>query len=121
MSSRERHGVITAVLCAVFAVIGLVALVFTVIEAPSYGWFASRTVIGLALALAALAAFVALELRRSAPLLDPRVLRNRRLSAGSLSIAVQFFAFFGFGHTASLVGPAEISLTKIQPRPPPRR
>ena len=36
------------------------------------------------------------ELRRRHPMLDPRIFGNRRLSAGSLSIFVQFFAFFGF-------------------------
>jgi MFS family permease len=32
-------------------------------------------------------------------MLDPRVFRNARLSAGTLSILVQFFAFFGFTFT----------------------
>jgi MFS family permease len=40
--------------------------------------------------------FVLVELRRPHPMLDPRIFTNRRLSAGSLSIFVQFFAFFGF-------------------------
>jgi len=81
---------------AVIAVAALVALVFSVIEAPTYGWLASRTVIGLALAVVLLVCFVLWELRQAAPLLDPRVFRNRRLATGSMSIFVQFFAFFGF-------------------------
>ncbi len=81
---------------ALIAVLGLFALVFSVIEAPTYGWLATRTVVGLALACVLLAAFVVFELRRDAPLLDPRIFRNRSLSAGSLSIFVQFFAFFGY-------------------------
>ena len=36
------------------------------------------------------------ELRREHPLLDPRIFRHRPLAAGSMSIFVQFFAFFGF-------------------------
>ncbi len=43
-----------------------------------------------------LAGFVAWELRQAEPMLDPRVFRQRRLAAGSLSIFIQFFAFFGF-------------------------
>jgi Na+/melibiose symporter-like transporter len=43
-----------------------------------------------------LAGFVLAEMRRRYPLLDPRVFARRGLSAGSLSIFVQFFAFFGF-------------------------
>ena len=40
--------------------------------------------------------FVLFELRRRHPMLDPRIFSRRRLSAGSMSIFVQFFAFFGF-------------------------
>ena len=43
-----------------------------------------------------LAGFVLFEMRRRNPLLDPRVFASRSLSAGSLSIFVQFFALFGF-------------------------
>jgi MFS family permease len=84
---------------AVIAVLALFALVFSVIEAPTYGWLAARTLAGFGLAAALLAVFVIWELRRAAPLLDPRVFRNRSLSAGSLSIFVQFFVFFGYVFT----------------------
>ena len=43
-----------------------------------------------------LVGFVAWELRQAHPLLDPHAFRLRTLSAGSLPIFVQFFAFFGF-------------------------
>jgi MFS family permease len=39
---------------------------------------------------------VLFERRQHHPLLDPRLFSNRKLSAGSLSICIQFFAFFGF-------------------------
>jgi EmrB/QacA subfamily drug resistance transporter len=81
---------------AAIAVAGLVALIFSVIEAPTYGWLAARTLAGLVLGFALLAAFILWELRQEHPLLDPRVFRNRSLSVGSMSIFVQFFAFFGF-------------------------
>jgi EmrB/QacA subfamily drug resistance transporter len=81
---------------AAIAVAGLVALIFSVIEAPTYGWLATRTLAGLILGFMLLAAFVLWELRQEHPLLDPRVFRNRPLSVGSMSIFVQFFAFFGF-------------------------
>jgi EmrB/QacA subfamily drug resistance transporter len=81
---------------AALAALGLVVLVFSVIEAPNHGWLAARTLAGLILALALLAAFVAWELRQDAPLLDPRVFRNRPLAAGSSSILIQFFAFYGY-------------------------
>ena len=84
---------------ALLAVVALFALVFSVIEAPEYGWLAARTLGGLALAAVLLVAFIVWELRRKQPLLDPRVFRNRSLSSGSLSIFVQFFAFFGYAFT----------------------
>src|SRR5262249_49357779 len=46
--------------------------------------------------LAAIALFVLWELRRREPMLDPRNFLRRGFGAGSLSIAVQFFAAFGF-------------------------
>jgi EmrB/QacA subfamily drug resistance transporter len=81
---------------AVIAVAGLVTLIFSVIEAPTYGWLAVRTLAGLILGFLLLAAFIGWELRQEHPLLDPRVFRNRSLSTGSMSIFAQFFAFFGF-------------------------
>ena len=47
-------------------------------------------------ALLVLAGFVAFELRQATPMLNPRIFTRRGLSAGSISIFVQFFAFFGF-------------------------
>ena len=81
---------------ALIAVLALVALVFSVVEAPTYGWLAGRTVAGLALALVLIGAFVTWETRQAHPLLDPRVFRQRTLTAGSMSILIQFFAFYGY-------------------------
>ena len=81
---------------AVLAVVALVALVYSVIEAPDAGWLSSGTLAGFAIGVVGLIVFVLVELRVEHPLLDPRIFRNRPLAAGSLSIFVQFFAFFGF-------------------------
>jgi EmrB/QacA subfamily drug resistance transporter len=81
---------------AVLAVAGLTALVFSIIEAPEAGWAAARTLAGIGGGLAVLAVFVIWELSAAHPMLDVRHFRNRHLSAGSLSIFIQFFAFFGF-------------------------
>lgn len=85
---------------AVIAVAALTTLIYSVIEAPTYGWLAARTVAGLIVGGALLVAFVMWELRRAAPLLNPRVFRQRPLSAGSMSIFVQFFAFYGYAFVA---------------------
>jgi EmrB/QacA subfamily drug resistance transporter len=81
---------------AVLAVIGLVALVYSIIEAPSQGWTSTRTLAGLAAGLVVLVGFIAWERRHRAPMIDPRVFAHRGLAAGSLTIFVQFFALFGF-------------------------
>lgn len=81
---------------AILAVLGIVALVYSIIEAPSQGWASVRTVVGLAGGAVILIGFVAWEWNRRAPLLDPRIFARGRLAAGSLSIFVQFFALFGF-------------------------
>jgi EmrB/QacA subfamily drug resistance transporter len=81
---------------AVLAMAGLTALVFSIIEAPEAGWVTARTLGGIGGGLAVLAVFTGWELRQRHPMLDPRHFRSRHLSAGSLSIFIQFFAFFGF-------------------------
>jgi MFS family permease len=81
---------------AVLAVAGLVALVYSIIEAPSQGWGSARTLAGLGAGLVVLTGFVFFERRRPAPMLDPRIFAHRGLASGSLSIFVQFFSFFGF-------------------------
>ncbi len=81
---------------AVLAVAGLVGLVYSIIEAPTAGWLAASTLIGIGLGLLILVGFVLFELRQAHPMLDPRVFTRRVLSAGSLSIFIQFFAFYGF-------------------------
>ena len=81
---------------ASLSIVGLVALVFSIIEAPTAGWLSARTLGGIGLGVAVLAAFVVVELHRRVPMLDPRLFRRRRLSAGTVSIFVQFFGFYGF-------------------------
>jgi EmrB/QacA subfamily drug resistance transporter len=81
---------------ALLAVLGLVALVFSIIEAPTAGWASARTLLGIAVGVVVLAGFVSYELRQLHPMLNPRIFSSRRLSAGSTSIFIQFFAFFGF-------------------------
>lgn len=81
---------------AVLAVVSLGALVYSIIEAPTKGWTSARTLVGLGIGVLVLALFVLWELGRRDPLLDPRLFRHRAFAAGTLSITIQFFAFFGF-------------------------
>ena len=71
-------------------------LVFTIIEAPTYGWLAARSLGGLAVSAVLLAAFVVRERRAAHPMLDVRLFRNLRFSAASGAVTVSFFTLFGF-------------------------
>ena len=76
-------------------VVGLGALVYSVIEAPTRGWDSVETLAGIGIGVVVLVGFVLWELSRPNPLIDPRLFRHRGFTAASLSITVQFFAFFG--------------------------
>jgi EmrB/QacA subfamily drug resistance transporter len=80
----------------VLSVLGLAAIVFGTIEGPDHGWSSPLTLTALLGGLAVVGLFVVWELRREQPMLDPRNFLLRGFGAGSLSISVQFFAFFGF-------------------------
>jgi EmrB/QacA subfamily drug resistance transporter len=80
----------------VLSALGLSGLVYGIIEGPARGWTDPVTLAAFGAALVLLAAFVAWELRREEPLLDPRLFRLRGFGAGAASVAVQFFALFGF-------------------------
>jgi EmrB/QacA subfamily drug resistance transporter len=81
---------------AMITVVGLGALVYSIIEAPDVGWASMRTLAGFAIGLVVLGCFIGWELTRSNPLLDPRLFRHRGFASGTVSISLQFFAFFGF-------------------------
>ncbi|HEY7920380.1 MAG TPA: MFS transporter [Streptosporangiaceae bacterium] len=71
-------------------------LVFTIIEAPSYGWGSARSVAGFAVSAVLLAAFIVGERRSAHPMLDVRLFRNLRFSAASGAVTVAFFTLLGF-------------------------
>jgi EmrB/QacA subfamily drug resistance transporter len=80
----------------VLSTFAMAALVFTIIEAPDYGWRNARTLVGFTMAAMLFAVFVIWERRTAAPMLDVRLFRNMRFTAASGSVTVAFFALFGF-------------------------
>ncbi|MBJ7905430.1 MFS transporter [Streptomyces sp. DSM 110735] len=73
---------------------GLVAVLFGIIEGPTYGWTSAR-ILGAFLAGAVLiAVFTRHALRSPAPLFDPRVFASPRLRSASLGTATGFFGLF---------------------------
>ncbi|WP_265447390.1 MFS transporter [Flexivirga meconopsidis] len=81
---------------ALLAVAGLGIGVYSIIEAPTYGWSAGRTVGGLVAGAVVLTAFVLWERRITAPLLDVRLFRHGGFTGGTLAVSALFFLFFGF-------------------------
>ncbi|HET7685047.1 MAG TPA: MFS transporter [Candidatus Limnocylindria bacterium] len=78
---RVRGGI--DLLGAVLVSVALVALVGGLTLSGAHGWLDPLVVGALALSVAAGLAFVAWELRRAHPLVDPRLFRDRRFSAAN--------------------------------------
>lgn len=83
------------VLGGLLSLLAVGSLVFGIIEGPERGWGDAVTLTGLVVGAAGAFAFVRWELRAPHPMLDPRLFRSRALSAGTLTVTVQFFATFG--------------------------
>ncbi|PXX64947.1 EmrB/QacA subfamily drug resistance transporter [Nocardia tenerifensis] len=78
------------------SIAGITLVVWSIIEAPRYGWLSTTTLGTGALGLLLIVAFVVWELRTAAPILDMTLFRNRRFSMPALSIAIGYFSMFGF-------------------------
>ena len=76
--------------------VGITALVYTVIEAPTWGWTSTRAATGFIVAAIVLAGFALWERRSTHPMLDVSVFFNRRFSGGSLAVTAGFLTLFGF-------------------------
>ena len=78
------------------SIAAITAVVFTIIEAPEWGWASTNTLVGFLAGALLIAVFVAWELRFDNPMLPVRIFRNMRFSAASVAITSAFFALFGF-------------------------
>jgi EmrB/QacA subfamily drug resistance transporter len=81
---------------SVLSVLAIGGLVFGITEGPVRGWADPLTLMGLIGGTVALGAFIASSLRARQPLLDPRLFRDRRFAAGTVSVFLQFLAMMGF-------------------------
>ncbi|MGN5378601.1 MFS transporter [Streptomyces lasalocidi] len=73
---------------AVLSAAGMTALVWWIIEIPQHGAFGGRSLAVLAVAVAALAAFVVWENVTASPMVPLALFRQRNFSGGSLSLAL---------------------------------
>ncbi|GAB1813897.1 MFS transporter [Mycobacterium sp. MUNTM1] len=95
-SSRDPAAPRVDVPGLILSATGITTLVYTVIEAPTWGWTDGRTMAGFLIAAIVLAAFARWERLSTHPMLDVSVFTNRRFSGGSLAVTAGFLTLFGF-------------------------
>jgi EmrB/QacA subfamily drug resistance transporter len=95
-ASRDPDAVPVDIPGLVLSSAAMALLVFTIIEAPAYGWTAPRSVAGFAGSAVLLAGFIGWERRAAHPMLDVGLFRNLRFSAASGAVTISFFTLFGF-------------------------
>lgn len=88
---------------ASLSIVGLVALVYAIIEAPTHGWLGTQTVLVGTGGLIALAVFVWWELRAPHPMLDMRLFKRPAFGVSSLSLTLVFFALMGMFFSMSML------------------
>jgi EmrB/QacA subfamily drug resistance transporter len=80
---------------AALSIVGLLALVYAIIQGPTEGWTSPVIVGSFTLAVVVLAVFAWWESHSTHPMLRLSVFENPRFSAASLGITLIFFAMFG--------------------------
>jgi EmrB/QacA subfamily drug resistance transporter len=84
------------------ATLAIVGLIYGVIEGGASGWTALQTIIGLAVGVVSLAAFIVFERRTSKPLLDLALFRSGAFTATALAAFVALFAIVGTSFLLSI-------------------
>ena len=116
---RESHGSDKALDFPglVLASAGLFGIVWGLVNGNADGWTSGRIVLPLAVGAAALAAFVAWELRTTAPMLPMTFFRDRAFAAANGASLLMYFGMFGsiflltqFFQTAQGYSPLEAGL-----------
>jgi EmrB/QacA subfamily drug resistance transporter len=80
---------------AVLSIIGIVALVYGLIEAPDKGWGAPSTLASFAVGIVVLVLFVLWERACEEPMLDVRYFRNGSFSASTSGMVLIFMSMYG--------------------------
>ena len=80
---------------SVLSVVGLVAIVYAIIEAPHNGWVSFDTLSVFSLGAAAMGLFVWWELKTKHPMLDVRLFKIKAFGVSALVLTLVFFALMG--------------------------
>lgn len=77
------------------SVVGLVSVLWAIIEGPSHGWTSGAVLTGFVVGVVVIALFMVWELRCASPMLNLHFFENPRFSAASAAITVTFLCLFG--------------------------
>jgi EmrB/QacA subfamily drug resistance transporter len=80
---------------ATLSIVGLLSLVYGIIEGPTDGWTSTKILVAFGVAIVVLGAFAWWELKSTHPMLNLQVFENARFTAASLGLMLIFFAMFG--------------------------
>lgn len=94
-NSRDEHQTPVDWLGGVLSTIGLLGLVYGIIEAPSHGLLNPTILASLGLGIAGIGSFIWWQLRTKHPMLDMSLFRNPAFSVSALSVTLVFFALMG--------------------------
>jgi EmrB/QacA subfamily drug resistance transporter len=93
--SRDPNAPRLDPLGAILSILGLVLVLWAIIQAPTEGWTDPSVVLAFFAGVLVLVCFVAWELHTDHPMLDVRFFENRRFTAANIAITMTFFALFG--------------------------
>ena len=93
--SRDPHATRLDPIGAALSIASISSLVYAIIQAPERGWTSTSSLVNFTVGIAIGVVFVGWEKRRVDPMLDIALFRNRGFSAGSLALALLFFAMAG--------------------------
>ena len=82
--------------------LGIGALIYAVVEAPTQGWGSTQTLALLGLGAALIVAFGAIERRAAAPLLPRRIAHSRELLAANVGLGFAAASVYGMVFVLSL-------------------
>lgn len=94
-SSRDPHAQRLDVLGTVLSTVGLVSMLFGIIEGPARGWGDVLVISSFVAGVVLLTSFVFWERITDHPILDISFFSDPRFSAASVAITLVFFAMFG--------------------------
>ena len=94
-SRRTRTRPRLDILGALLSIVGLITLLFGIIEGPSKGWTDPLVIGSFVVAVVSLTSFVFWERHTDHPMLEIGFFANPRFTAASIAVTFVFFAMFG--------------------------